>query len=139
MIGSGSKQLRPSVGTMIDFSGREEKQLADVKGLVCSYQRDLEKQQEIEMLKGSHQPPYQGNWNFLPELRPAGAAWPEERRSLPEPAQFPRGPIRNGGGSRACSGPQPGDTCRNCRGRATGPMNVELSKSMVVCRWDLKP
>ena len=51
------------------------KQLADLKGLVCSYRRDLEnQQQEIEMLKRSHQSPYHGNWNLSPEPHPAGAA-----------------------------------------------------------------
>ena len=48
------------------------KQLADLKGLVCSYRRDFEKQQqEIEGLKRSYQPPYQGNWNPPPKPRPA--------------------------------------------------------------------
>ena len=37
------------------------KQLPDLKGLVCSYRRDLDKQQEIEGLKRSYQSPYQGN------------------------------------------------------------------------------
>ena len=38
------------------------KQLADLKGLVCSYRRDLEKQQqEIEGLKRNYQSPYHGN------------------------------------------------------------------------------
>ena len=41
------------------------KQLADLKGLVCSYRRDLDKQQrEIEGLKRNYQPPHQGNWNL---------------------------------------------------------------------------
>ena len=32
--------------------------------MVCSYRRDLDKQQqEIEGLKRSYQKPYQGNWN----------------------------------------------------------------------------
>ena len=38
------------------------KQLANLKGLMCSYRRDLVKQQqEITTLKRSHQPRYQGN------------------------------------------------------------------------------
>ena len=82
------------------------KHLADLKGLVCSYRRDLDKQQqEIEMLKRSHQS-YLGNWNLSPEPRPAGAAWLEERRSFPKPAQVSRGPVRNEGGHRVRSGPQ---------------------------------
>ena len=94
------------------------KQLADLKGLVCSYRRDLDKQQqEIETLKRSHQSPYLVNWKLPPEPRPAGAAWPEERRSSLEPVQAPRGPVRNGGGHQVRSGPQSGDTCRNCGGK----------------------
>ena len=89
------------------------KQLADLKGLVCSYRRDLEKQQqEIEGLKRSHQPPYQGNWNPRSQPHPAGAVWPGASSSCPKLAQVPRESsvgqdcdlARNGGGYRARSG-----------------------------------
>ena len=103
------------------------KQLADLKGLLGSYWRDLKKQQqEIEMLKRSHQSPYHGNWNLPPAPRPAGAAWPEERCSFPEPAQVPRGPVRNGGGYRARSGPQP-ETLAGIVGKR--PMGPRISSS----------
>ena len=92
------------------------KQQADLNGLFCSYRRDLDKQQqEIETLKRSHQSPYLGNWNLPPEPRPT--ACPEERRSSLEPVQAPRRPVRNGGGHQVRSGPQLGDTCRNCGGK----------------------
>ena len=94
------------------------KQLADVKGLVCSYRRDLDKQQhEIETLKRSHQSLYPGNWNLPSEPRPAGAAWPEERRSSLEPVHASRGPVRNEVGHQVWGGSQPGDTCRKCGGK----------------------
>ena len=65
--GSGDKKMSEQI----------IKQQADLKDLVCSYLRDLEKQQqEIEVLKRSYQSPYQGNLNLSTEPHLAGAAWP---------------------------------------------------------------
>ena len=65
------------------------KQLAYLKGLVCSYRRDLDKQQQgIEGLKRSYQPPVQGNWNLPSEPRTAVAAWPGTSSSSRSPLRF---------------------------------------------------
>ena len=61
-VAAGGKESTSS-GEM-KLSEEVLKQLADLMGRVCSYRRDLEKQQQdIEGLKRSYQPPYQGNWN----------------------------------------------------------------------------
>ena len=91
---------------------------------MSSYRRDLDKQQqEITTLKRCHQPPYQGNWNHLPDPHQAS---PGERGR--DRAVLSRSPLRfrvhqpvramvlsrKGGGHRVRGRPQPGDTCRNC-------------------------
>ena len=109
---SKSKCVRAAAGSK-EYTGSGDaktseeilKQLADLKGLVSSYRRYLDKQQqEIEVLKRNYQPPYQGSWNLPSEPRSAGSAWPGASNSFPELAPVPRepagpgrGPVRNGG------------------------------------------
>ena len=52
------------------------KQIADLKALVSSYWRKLDKQQqEISVLRRGLQLPYLENWNFPSDPPPAGVAW----------------------------------------------------------------
>ena len=83
---SNSRFVRAAAGSKESTGSGEAKmseeilkQLVDLKGLVCSYRRDLDKQQQvIEGLKRSYQPPYQGNFQ------------PGASSTLPEPAQVPQ-------------------------------------------------
>ena len=67
---AGGKECTGSEGAKVP----EEitKQIADLKTLVSSYRRELDKQQqEISALRRGLQPPYLENWNFSPDPHPA--------------------------------------------------------------------
>ena len=98
------------------------KQLAELKVLVSSYRRDLDKQQQkIEVLMRNYQTTGQGHWNLRPESRPVEQRGLEQtifyRNTTSVPRESPglgHGPVRNGGRFRTRCCPQSGDTCQNC-------------------------
>ena len=68
---AGGKESTISEGAKV--SEEIVKQLADLKVLMSSCRRDLDRQQqEITLLKMSHQPSYSRNWNLSPDSHPAG-------------------------------------------------------------------
>ena len=89
---AGGKEFTSSEGT----KAPEEtaKQIADLKALISSYWRDLDKQQhEISMLRRGHQP--YGNLNLSLDRSscPAEADWTGARSSFPEPTPDQREPA----------------------------------------------
>ena len=104
------------------------KQLTEVNGLVGSYRRDLDmQQQELELMKRNYQLPHQGYWSLPPAPQPAGLEWSEtdNSNSVFTPAQstgLGRGPGRNGGGigrvvdlNRGTPVETVGERARGCR------------------------
>ena len=116
------------------------KQLADLKRLVCSYPRDLKnEQQEIEMLKRSHQSPIMEiGISHLNHVR-------QEQRGLKNavlslsPLRFRVDPSGTEESTESVADLNLETLAEIVRGRATGPANVEQPKSTETRRRILEP
>ena len=113
------------------------KQSADLKVLMSSYRRDIDRQQqEITMLRRSHQRSYSENSNLSPDSHPAGVAWPggavlswSPLRISANPRRWAVGPSRREEDTESVEDLDPVILAETVEKGATGPANAESPRN----------